>query len=105
MDGKTTIKYLQDYIKSKDYNPEAILDYFLKLTEEVGELSEAIRKKSLRAHAETVKDTIDEELWDVIYYCLAISNCYNIDLEKTIKEKEDINNVKYNTNVKFEENR
>ena len=44
MDGKTTIKYLQNYIKQKDYNPELLKDYFLKLSEEVGELASAMRK-------------------------------------------------------------
>ncbi|MBQ8566929.1 MAG: hypothetical protein IJ445_05030 [Clostridia bacterium] len=105
MDGKTTIKYLQSYIKSKDFNPELIKDYFLKLSEEVGELANAIRKNQLRKDGEGVKGTIDEELWDVIYYSLALANCYNIDIEAVIKEKEDINNVKYNTGIVFEENR
>ena len=35
MDGKTTVKYLQTYIKAKDYHPELVKDYFLKLAEEV----------------------------------------------------------------------
>lgn len=105
MDGKTTIKYLQNYIKSKDYNPQAVKDYFLKLSEEVGELSKAIRKDLLREPSETVKETIDEELWDVVYYCIAIANCYNIDLEQTIKDKEELNSRKYNTECMFEENR
>lgn len=104
MDGKTTIKYLQSYIKSKDFNPELIKDYFLKLSEEVGELANAIRKNQLRKDGEGVKGTIDEELWDVIYYSLALANCYDIDMESVIKEKENINNIKYNTDVMFEEN-
>ena len=29
MDGKTTIKYLQNYIKENDYHPELVKDYFL----------------------------------------------------------------------------
>ena len=33
MDGKTTINYLQKYIKSKDYKPELVKEYFLKLSE------------------------------------------------------------------------
>lgn len=105
MDGKTTIKYLQSYIKSKDFNPELIKDYFLKLSEEVGELANAIRKNQLRKDGEGIKGTIDEELWDIIYYSLALANCYNIDIEVVIKEKEDINNIKYNTGIVFEENR
>ena len=44
MDGNTTIKYLQSYIRQKDYHPELLKDYFLKLSEEVGELSRAMRK-------------------------------------------------------------
>ena len=104
MDGKTTIKYLQSYIKSKDCNPELIKDYFLKLAEEVGELANAIHKNKLRKDGEGIKGTIDEELWDVIYYSLALANCYDIDMESVIKEKENINNIKYNTDVMFEEN-
>ena len=105
MDGKTTIKYLQDYIKAKDYHPELKKDYFLKLSEEVGELAKAIRKDLVRVEGDHIKETIDEELWDVIYYALALANCYNIDIEEVIKVKEDINNAKYNTGIVFEENR
>ncbi len=105
MDGKTTIKYLQNYIKSKDYNKEQVNEYFLKLAGEVGEVADAIRKNKVRAENGGIKDTIDEELWDVIYYVITIANCYDIDLETVIKEKEAINNVKYNTGIEFEEGR
>ena len=105
MDGKTTVKYLQNYIKEKDYKPELIKDYFLKLSEEVGELAKAMRKGIVCEENSSIKGTIDEELWDVIYYALAIANCYDIDMERTIKIKEEINNKKYNTGMEFEENR
>ncbi|XCP86222.1 MazG nucleotide pyrophosphohydrolase domain-containing protein [Roseburia hominis] len=105
MEGKTTIKYLQNYIKQKDYHPELLKDYFLKLSEEVGELSRAIRKGLKAANNEEIKGTIDEELWDVIYYAIAIANLYNIDLEQVIKSKEAINLKKYHSAVVFEENR
>ncbi|MEZ3420862.1 MAG: hypothetical protein K1V95_02935 [Eubacterium sp.] len=101
----TSIKYLQEYIKSKDYKSEMVKDYFLKLSEEVGELSRAMRKSSFYADGESIKGTVDEELWDVIYYALAIANCYDIDVEKVIKIKEAINNKKYNSPVEFEENK
>ena len=103
MDGKTTIKYLQNYIRSKDYHPELKREYFLKLSEEVGELARAMRKNLQKC--DSIKDTIDEEIWDIIYYSIAIANCYDIDLESVIKEKEEINNKKYYTSVEFEENR
>ncbi len=56
-------------------------------------------------NSHNIKGTVDEEIWDVIYYALAIANCYNIDVEKVIKEKEKINRMKYNSEIMFEENR
>ena len=105
MDGNTTIKYLQHYIKEKDHKPKLVKDYFLKLSEEVGELAQAMRKNVCRGNSQNIKGTVDEEIWDVIYYALAIANCYNIDVEKVIKEKEKINRIKYNSEIMFEENR
>lgn len=105
MDGKTTIKYLQNYIKEKDFHPELLKDYFLKLAEEVGELSRAMRKGLKASDINQIKGTIDEELWDIIYYSLAIANLYGIDLEQVIKSKESINQSRYPSTVVFEENR
>lgn len=105
MDGKITVKYLQNYVKAKDYKPEQINAYFLKLTEEVGELASAIRKNRVRTESGSVKDTIDEELWDVIYYVIALANCYGIDLETVIPEKERLNHDRYPADIEFQENR
>lgn len=105
MDGKTTIKYLQSFIKAKDYKPELAKDYFLKLSEEVGELSRAMRKGLKAPNSNDIKGTIDEEVWDVIYYALAIANIYDIDLEHVIKVKSEMNESRYPSNVKFEEGR
>lgn len=99
--GEITISYLQEYIKSKDYDPELVKDYFLKLTEETGELSRAIRKNLRPNDNFQIKETIEEELWDIIYYVLAIANCYDINLEKIIPIKEKINNQKYNSGISF----
>lgn len=104
MDGNTTIKYLQHYIKEKDHKPELVKDYFLKLSEEVGELAQAMRKNVCMGNSQNIKGTVDEEIWDVIYYALAIANCCNIDVEEVIKEKEKINQMKYNSEIVFEEN-
>ena len=95
-----TIKYLQDYIRSKDFNKNAKEGYFLKLSEEVGELLHAMRE-NLRMENGAVKETIEEELWDVIYYALAIANVYDINLEEVIPLKEKINNEKYHTGINF----
>lgn len=59
MSNEISIKKLQKFIKSKDFNPNLKQGYFLKLIEEVGELSEAIRK-SFRKFNETLKLTHEE---------------------------------------------
>ena len=105
MDGKTTIKYLQSYIKQKDFQPDLLKDYFLKLAEEVGELARAMRNGLKAQNTEDIKGTIDEELWDVIYYAIAIANIYEIDLEQVIKRKAQLSEAKYPSAVVFEENR
>jgi NTP pyrophosphatase (non-canonical NTP hydrolase) len=102
MNGKITIKYLQEYIKSKDHDPEAKKEYFLKLSEEIGELARVMRRGAPAASEASIKGTVEEELWDIIYYTLAIANTYDIDVEKWIPIKEEINNRKYNNGtIKF----
>ena len=105
MEGKTTVKYLQNYIKQKDYHPELLKDYFLKLSEEVGELSRAMRKGLKAPNCRDIKGTLDEELWDVMYYTIAIANLYDVDLEQVIKTKAEMNQSRYPSSVIFEENR
>jgi len=105
MDGNTTVKYLQNYIKAKDCHPELLKDYMLKLTEEVGELSRAVRKGLKAPDTDNIKGTIDEEIWDVIYYALAVANLYDINVEQVIKAKCELSERKYPSDVVFEAGR
>lgn len=63
---------MQSFIKNKDYKPELKEIYFLKLIEEVGELAEVIRKDKRMADQDTIKGTIEEELYDVLYYVVCL---------------------------------
>jgi NTP pyrophosphatase (non-canonical NTP hydrolase) len=101
MKGGITIRYLQEYIRLKDNHPERKTDYFLKLCEETGELARAMLQGSPRADGTNIKGTVEEELWDIVYYVLAIANCYDIDLERWIPVKRAINNQKYETGIEF----
>lgn len=105
MDGKTTVKYLQSWIQAKDHHPELLKDYCLKLTEEVGELARAIRKDAKAPDPQHLKGSIDEELWDVVYYALAIANIYGIDMEEVIRAKAELAQERYPSPVKFEQGR
>ena len=94
-----TLNYLQKAIQKVDgitLGDSKLADkYFMKFIEEIGELSECI-KKDKRMVDNSIKDTIEEELYDVLYYIVCLANIYNIDLEKSILLKEQINSKKYN---------
>lgn len=96
MKQSLTLKELQHYIMKTDYNPNGKNDYFLKLIEEVGELSEVLRKNKRMTEQDGIKGTIEEELYDVLYYVLALANVYGIDLERSFEMKEEINRLKWN---------
>ena len=102
MGAQITIRYLQDYIRSKDYHPELKERYFMRLAEEAGELSRAMRKGLRPVDERQIKGTIEEELWDVMYYALAIANLYDIDLERVIPLKEAVNNEKHQNAAAFD---
>ena len=97
-----TIKNLQECILKNDNTPNAIDKYFQKLVEEVGELSRAMRKDIRLENSDGIKGTVEEELYDVLYYVICLSNMYNIDLEKCAILKEELNKEKYNRPSIFE---
>lgn len=97
-----TIKKLQDSIFKIDNTQNAIDKYFQKLVEEVGELSRAMRKDIRLKNNGGIKGTIEEELYDILYYVICISNMYDIDLEKCAILKEELNMQKYNRPSIFE---
>ncbi|MCI9528150.1 MAG: hypothetical protein HFF16_00475 [Angelakisella sp.] len=88
MDGNITVKYLQDYLRQKDFKPGQEREYFLKLAEEVGEVARAMHKGLLPKAPDDIIGTLGEELWDVMYYTLALANLYGIDMETVIPIKE-----------------
>ncbi|MDB5259109.1 MAG: hypothetical protein JWO73_317 [Candidatus Taylorbacteria bacterium] len=64
----------------------------LQLGEEVGELFKAIRKaEKMRVAGDAKIGSIDEELADILIFISAIANRYSIDLEKALRNKEEIN--------------
>ena len=90
-----SIARLQKYIAQNDYKPELKHEYFFKLSEEVGELSRAMRINATASKTGNFKGTVEEELYDVLYYVLAIANSYNIDVNKWIHLKEKLNDSNY----------
>lgn len=98
-----TLLQLQKAIMKIDHKNNAIDKYFYKLTEEVGELAKVIRKDYHLRDTGTIKDTIEEELYDVLYYVICLANMYEIDLTECAILKEKLNSEKYNRKSIFED--
>ena len=103
--GKITIRYLQKYYQSKkgqldNYDP---MTMYVKLVEEMGELARHIIRGEKHANGpEDIKDSIEEELYDILYYTLMLANKENVDLETWIPLKEELNNIRYPSGVVFD---
>ena len=95
MENDLTIRKLQECIKNIDHKNNSNDKYMLKLMEEVGELAEVIRKNKRMEKGETIKDTIEEELQDVLYYIVCLANINDIDLQECVYLKEKLNCEKY----------
>ena len=100
---KGSLEKIQDN-RSEAERKENSRRLVLKLIEEFGELAENIRK-NLRYNGENIKGTIEEELFDIFYYIIAIANDYNIDLEEIFHIKDKINKEKYDRSFSLEEAR
>ena len=90
--------------KTPSEKKENIQRLILKLIEEFGELAENIRKVA-RYDGWNIKGTIEEELFDIFYYIIAIANDYNIDLEEIFKIKDELNKKKYEREFSLDEAR
>ena len=100
---KGSLEKMQDN-RSEAEKKENSQRLVLKLIEEFGELAENIRK-NLRYKGDNIKGTIEEELFDIFYYIIAIANDYNIDLEEVFHIKDKINKEKYERSFSLEEAR
>lgn len=101
--SEITLENLQKAIAKIDHKNNAIDKYFYKLTEEVGELAKVIRKDKRLENSDSIKDTIEEELYDVLYYIICLANMYEIDLTKCAILKEKLNSEKYGRKSIFDE--
>lgn len=105
--GRITLGYLQRYIAAKDHSrddPEhSPRNTFIKLTEELGELARHVVRRPRHATDETdLKGSIEEEVYDVLYYLLLFASDEGIEVEKWIPLKEEINRSRYPSGVNFD---
>ena len=93
-----TLKDLQTYVdevcKERGWVKDTYAEKFLLFTEEIGELAKAIRNvKGLYEEKakQSKKIELEEEFADVLSYLLDLANCFQVDLEKAFREKEQVN--------------
>lgn len=99
LNEKSTLKEIQNYIKEvikiRGFESQEIEKTMLLLTEEIGELAKSIRKNATNMNIDMTKlnhyDTIESEIADVFIVLTTICNKLNIDLYKSIKNKEEEN--------------
>lgn len=91
---KGTIKHLQEYvgekIKERDFEDETLRERLILLMEEVGELARASRQVSaMNVDAKSGrKNTVGEEITDVLNMLFAVGIELGIDIEKEFYKKE-----------------
>ena len=88
-------QYIKDVIKIRGFSNQEIEKTMLLLIEEVGELAKSIRKNATNMGIDKSKanhyDTLESEVADVFIVLCSICNKLDIDLYKSLKEKEQEN--------------
>ena len=95
----STLSDIQTYIKKvlqlRGFEDQTVKDKLLLLTEEVGELAKAVRKNSSGASVDPEKienyDSVESEIADVLIVLISVANILNVDVFKSLKQKEQIN--------------
>ncbi|MFA6520363.1 MAG: nucleotide pyrophosphohydrolase [Candidatus Paceibacterota bacterium] len=96
---KSLTKLINDFREARDWkqfhNPK---DVAISLSLEAGEVLEHFQWKSkeeIEKYIKTNKNEIGDELADVFYWVLLLSDDLNIDIEKALRKKMKENNKKY----------
>lgn len=94
---KPTLQDLQTYLaqicQERGWTKDSPSEKFLLFIEEVGELAKAMRKAAglYEEQARSRDISLEEEFADVLSYLLDLANCFQVDLERAFREKEQVN--------------
>ncbi len=86
-------KHAEELCKKNNWSERSVDQRFRYLISEIGELSnELIRLNQKNQNMDALRRKIGHEMFDVIWNICDLANLLNIDLEKSSKEKRDLNN-------------
>ena len=85
-------EYVQELEIERGFSDQSSHDKCLLLGEEMGELFKAVRKASgLNIDINSSFQSVSDELADILIYICSIANRFDINLEKSFREKEEVN--------------
>ena len=85
--------YILEMVAERGFTDTTVPELFMYLLEETGKMAKAARQLTLmHCDSNSGKKELAHEIADVFEYILDIANRFNIDLERTFREKEKINN-------------
>lgn len=89
---KEFVKFRDERDWKKFHNPK---DLAVSISLEASELLELFQWKSEKEVSDVPKEKIEEELADILLYCLSMSDILNIDIKKATLAKIGKNRKKY----------
>ncbi|HUC89759.1 MAG TPA: MazG nucleotide pyrophosphohydrolase domain-containing protein [Patescibacteria group bacterium] len=90
-------KYVQDMLEERGFAGQDVMQRFLLLTEEMGELAKCIRKShagmAIDANKEYELDAAGE-IADILLVLTSVANQLGINMESAFREKEEKNKLR-----------
>lgn len=87
-------QYVADLEKERGFDKDTVLEKYLLLSEEIGELAKCIRKTASSMRVDANKqynfDTAGE-FGDILILLCALANRLDVDLEQAFRDKEEVN--------------
>lgn len=99
---KETIDMVLKFRDERDWkqfhNPK---DLTISLCLEAAELLEIFQWSGGDLRCQSKKDKVEEELADVLNYCILIADAYGLDMDEIVQKKVGINDEKYPVNKAY----
>ncbi|HFI0041701.1 TPA: MazG nucleotide pyrophosphohydrolase domain-containing protein [Streptococcus suis] len=100
--AELTVSALEEYLRDHYGTTVPEQSLFMKLVEEIGEVAELLNQRAGRKMMDSEVDSstlLAEELADVIHYAVALAAVNQLDLTKSILEKDKQASVKYGREI------
>ena len=85
-------QYVAQLVRERGFEQETVSETFMLFLEECGEMAKAARKmENMKVDKNSEQFRLEHEVADVFIYLLKICNRFGVDLERSFREKEELN--------------